>query len=102
VVRKVLLLDLSPLKIGGGFPLNVPLVLWVMTLMLDCGCPSGPAIVVSICSAIVVWIDNWGWTAPAGIVSRGIGIPWWTAASIWGRIGACSVNGWLPWRVVMW
>jgi len=54
VVRKVLLLDLSPSKMGGGFPLSAPLVLWLIILMLGCSCPSGPVMVVSICSAIVV------------------------------------------------
>jgi len=94
---------LSPVKMGGGFPLRAPLGL-VMTLILCASCSLCPVatLISSCCAVIVVWMDNWGRIAAAGIVSRGILMPCWTAVLIWGRIGVCSVNGLLPWRVAMW
>jgi len=76
----------------------------VIMLILCVSCPVCPVatLISPCCPAIVVLMDNWGCMAVAGVVSRGMGIPCWTAASIWGRIGLCSVNGLLPWRVAMW
>ena len=94
---------LSPVKMGGGFPLRAPLLGLLMTLILCVSCSVCPVamLISSCCPTIVVLMDNWGCMAVAGIVSRGIGIPCWTADSIWGRIGFCSVNGLLPWRVAI-
>jgi len=53
---------LSPLKMGGRFPLRVPLVGLVMTLICCASCSLCPvATLISCgCSVIVVRIDSWG------------------------------------------
>jgi len=53
---------LSPLKMGGGFPLSAPLVGLVMTLILCPSCALYPVatLISSPCPAIVVLMDNWG------------------------------------------
>jgi len=52
---------LSPVKMGGGFPLRAPLGL--VTILILCAsyslCPV-VTLIASCCSVIVVWMDNWG------------------------------------------
>ena len=95
---------LSPSNIKGGFPLSAPWAGLVITLILCASWLAWPVVVLisSCCSVMSVLMDNWGWVAAAGVVSRGMGMPRSTAASIWGRIGSCSWNEWVPWRVAMW
>ena len=104
LTMKHLVVLLSPLNMNGGFPLSAPWAGLVMMLIL---CASWPAwlvvvLISSPCSAMVVWMDNWGWVAAAGVVLRGIVMPCSTVASIWGRMGSCSSKEWVPWRVAMW
>jgi len=53
---------LSPVKMGGGFPLRAPLAGLVMMLILCASCPLCPVatLISSCCAAIVVWMDSWG------------------------------------------
>jgi len=53
---------LSPVKVGGGFPLRAPLAGLVMTLILCASYPLCPVVTLisSCCAAIVVWMDSWG------------------------------------------
>jgi len=69
-----------PSNMNGGFPLSAPLLLWVMTLILEAAAAMSP-VGMLVCSAIG------GSTAAAGAVCRGISMPCCTAASIWGRMG---------------
>jgi len=53
---------LSLVKMGGGFPLRAPLAGLAMTLICCASCLLCPVatLISSCCAAIVVWIDNWG------------------------------------------
>jgi len=62
LLMNFLVVLLSPLKMGGGFPLRAPLAGLAITLICHASCSLCPvATLISCgCSAIVVWMDSWG------------------------------------------